>query len=136
MPGGRPPKEINWAEFDKLCSIQCTEEEMAAWFECCVETLHSAVKRVHKTSFSDYYEQKAASGKISLRRVQWQLAMKGDKTMLIWLGKQHLGQQERAILALEKIPDHVLAEEAQRRLQNGPAQQEITTVIHSEKINK
>ena len=31
----------------------------------------------------------------SLRRKQYQLAMKGDKTMLVWLGKQRLHQRDR-----------------------------------------
>jgi hypothetical protein len=30
---------------------------------------------------------------IALRRKQMELALKGDRTMLIWLGKQRLGQQ-------------------------------------------
>lgn len=33
--------------------------------------------------------------KISLRRKQIQLADDGDRTMLIWLGKQHLGQRDK-----------------------------------------
>ena len=31
---------------------------------------------------------------MSLRRKQYELALEGDRTMLIWLGKQHLGQSE------------------------------------------
>lgn len=92
----RPRKEINWDEFDKLCAIQCTQVEIANWFECSVDTIERAVKRTHKVGFAEYYIQKADKGKISLRRQQWQLALKGDKTMLIWLGKQHLEQRERA----------------------------------------
>ncbi len=30
-----------------------------------------------------------------MRRVQWQKAIAGDKTMMIWMGKQHLGQSDR-----------------------------------------
>lgn len=33
--------------------------------------------------------------KQSLRRMQYLVAMTGDKTMLIWLGKQYLGQTEK-----------------------------------------
>ena len=32
--------------------------------------------------------------KIELKKKQWDLAMDGDVRMLIWLGKQHLGQKE------------------------------------------
>ena len=45
--------------------------------------------------FCDYIEQKRGSGKASLRRRQWQAAEAGDKTMLIWLGKNWLGQSDQ-----------------------------------------
>lgn len=114
--GGRPRTVINWDEFDKLCAIQCTQVEMASWFDCSVDTIENAVKREKGIGFSEYYAQKSEKGKISLRRVQWTLAMKGDKTMLIWLGKQHLGQNERTHIEISKVPDNVLIEEAERRL--------------------
>jgi hypothetical protein len=91
----RPRIEINWEDFDKLCAIQCTQVEIASWFKCSVDTIERAVKRKYKMGFAEYYAQKADTGKISLRRQQWQLALKGDRTMLIWLGKQHLGQAEK-----------------------------------------
>lgn len=91
----RPRVEIDWKEFDKLCEFQCTQSEIASWFRCSVDTIDRAVKRKHNMGFAEYFAQKAATGKISLRRKQWQLALAGDKTMLIWLGKQHLRQSEK-----------------------------------------
>lgn len=91
----RPRKEINWDEFDKLCQLHATQTEIASWFAISVDTIDRAVKRTHGVGFAEYYAQKAAGGKISLRRQQWQMAMKGDKTMLIWLGKQHLEQSDK-----------------------------------------
>ena len=35
-----------------------------------------------------------AEQKIELRKKQWEVAMDGDVKMLIWLGKQYLGQSE------------------------------------------
>jgi hypothetical protein len=93
---GRPKIQINWEEFDKLCSIHCTQLELAAWFKCTVDTIENTVKREKGMIFSEYYAQKSSPGKISLRRKQWELALKGDKTMIIWLGKQHLGQADKA----------------------------------------
>lgn len=91
----RPRVKINWEEFDKLCSIQCTLLEIASWFGCSPDTIERACKREHRMGFADYFAQKAAKGKISLRRMQWQIAIGGDRTMLIWLGKQYLEQSER-----------------------------------------
>jgi hypothetical protein len=34
-------------------------------------------------------------GKMSLRRHQWRALEEGNTTMLVWLGKQYLGQREK-----------------------------------------
>lgn len=49
-------------------------------------------------TFSGYFAQKRGTGKISLRRKQFQTALagKGNVSMLIWLGKQWLGQKDAA----------------------------------------
>jgi hypothetical protein len=46
-------------------------------------------------TYAAYFEQKAAKGRISLRRKQFEVAQGGNVTMLIWLGKQHLEQAEK-----------------------------------------
>lgn len=90
----RPRIAIDWADFDKLCVIQATQEEIAGWFDCSVDTIDRAVKREKKMSFAEYWALKAAKGKISLRRAQFQSAQNGNATMQIWLGKQWLGQKD------------------------------------------
>ncbi len=95
MPGGRPRIELDWAEFDRLCEVQCTLAELAAHFGVSEDTIERAVKREHKLSFADYFGQKRKSGFVSLRRKQWELAMAGNCTMLIFLGKQWLGQADK-----------------------------------------
>lgn len=97
----RPFKEINWEEFDKLCRMQCTRKEIAAFFECDEKTISAAVEREKGISYSLYSEEKAAEGKQSLRRKQLQVAMGGNVTMLIWLGKQYLGQSDKSDIATE-----------------------------------
>lgn len=92
---GRPLTEINYTQLDKLCAIQCTGEECAAFIGIDYDTLQRALKRDKKTTFTDYYAQKSASGKISLRRRQFQAAEDGNSTMLVWLGKQWLGQSDK-----------------------------------------
>ena len=39
-------------------------------------------------------EKLTAEEKVVLRKAQWEKAMAGDTKMLIWLGKQHLGQKD------------------------------------------
>lgn len=89
----RPLKEIDRKNFESLCAIQCTKEEICAFFEVTDKTLESWCKRAYKAGFSEVFRQKRGKGKISLRRAQFQLAQK-NATMAIWLGKQYLGQKE------------------------------------------
>ena len=42
----------------------------------------------------DMKEEVTIEEKIALRKKQWELALPGDTKMLIWLGKQHLGQKD------------------------------------------
>ena len=90
---GRPRKEINQTEFEKLCMLQCTQNEICAWFDISDKTLFSWCQRTYKMTFSDIFAIKKEKGKISLRRTQWQLAEKSP-AMAIFLGKQHLGQKD------------------------------------------
>lgn len=90
----RPRKEISWKQFDKLCQLQCTLRELASFFECSEDTIERAVERDKGMSFADYFDQKRGLGKIALRRKQLELAMKGSIPLLIWLGKQYLGQAD------------------------------------------
>ncbi len=90
--GGRPPVEIDWDEFDKLCLIQCTLSEIASWFNCSEDTIERHVKKEKEIGFAEYFQQKKGIGKMSLRRKMYQSAMKdGNTTMQIWLSKQYLG---------------------------------------------
>ena len=94
-PPGRPPIVIDWDEFDKLCMIQCSEETIAFWFGCSIKTLQRACRAEKGLSFVQYAEQKRDKGRVGLRQKQFDLALKGDRTMLIWLGKQCLNQADK-----------------------------------------
>lgn len=104
---GRPRKEIDQKEFEKLCGLQCTEDEICDWFETTRKTLDAWCKRTYKASFSTVFKQKRGIGKISLRRMQWQLAAK-SAPMAIFLGKNILGQSDT--VKLESRADGKLAD--------------------------
>lgn len=89
----RPRIEIDKAQFEKLCSIQCTQEEIAGFFNCSPDTIERWCKREYKAGFAEVYSKKRGIGKISLRRSQFRMA-ETNPTMAIWLGKQYLGQRE------------------------------------------
>jgi len=100
---GRIPTEIDWEELDKLCAMQCTIDEISAWFGCSRWTIGRAVKRRYGKTFATYFEQKRGAGKVSIRRKQFQRATQdGSDTMLIWLGKQYLKQSDKQELSGSK----------------------------------
>lgn len=87
---------IDRDEFEKLCAMQCTTEEIAGFFGCCKDTLFEWGRNEYGRDFSTVFAEKKASGRSSLRRSQWKKATeKNDTTMLIWLGKQYLGQTDK-----------------------------------------
>ena len=93
----RPRKVINQKQFESLCAIQCTEEEICNVLDVSEKTLISWCNEVYGESFSKVFRQKRDLGKTSLRRNQWKLAENGNSTMQIWLGKQILKQSENPI---------------------------------------
>lgn len=102
----RPLKEINQKQFEKLCGIQCTEQEICYFFEVCEDTLNSWCKRTYTNeegkpmTFAEIYKTKREIGKMSLRRKQWALADK-SAAMAIFLGKNYLGQSDKVEMNVE-----------------------------------
>lgn len=84
---GRPRKNIDPQQVEELAAIQCSYAEMAAVLKCDPSTL----TRNYSQAIKDGRER----GKSSLKRKQYEVAMKGNVGMLIWLGKQHLGQSDK-----------------------------------------
>lgn len=76
-----PPDEVY-----KLAAFGCTIEEMSDWFGVNRDTL--------KYNFSEYIEKGRADVKQRLRNAQIKLALGGNAAMLIWLGKNMLGQSD------------------------------------------
>ena len=90
---GRPRKEIDTDQFEKLCYLQCTLSEIAGFFDCAEDTVERWCKREYKENFADVYKKHSEAGKISLRRAQFKLAEK-SAAMAIFLGKNYLGQRD------------------------------------------
>ena len=91
----KPLHQLDYKKLDAMCAIHCTGEECAAILDIDYDTLNKALKRDGNKGFTEYFKQKGANGKMSLRRKQFDHAMSGNATMLIWLGKQWLGQVDK-----------------------------------------
>jgi hypothetical protein len=75
----------------KLAAMGCTDSEIATWFDVKLDTL--------RYNFANVIAKGREDLKQSLRMSQIKLALSGNATMLIWLGKNILGQQENPLAA-------------------------------------
>lgn len=94
----RPRKQINLEELEKLATLQCTYEELGAFFNCDKSTLSK------NKDYSTIIAKGREKGKMSLRRSQFKLAEK-NAAMAIWLGKQYLGQKDLQEISAVDLPE-------------------------------
>lgn len=99
----RPEKPIDWKLVDDLLMAGCKGTEISPYFDMHVNTFYRKVLEIHNISFNEYSASKKEQGDSVLRAKQYEKAViKGDTTMLIWLGKSRLGQIEAK--PIENIP--------------------------------
>jgi len=83
----RPKAQLDMKMVENLAAIGCTQDEIATIVGVSLPTL-----RKHARAAIDSGHEKM---RVSLRRWQYEKAKDGNVTMLIWLGKQYLGQSDR-----------------------------------------
>ena len=85
----RPKKEIDEELLLKLAQMHCTMREMVDIIGVSEDTL--------KRRYAGVIAKGKSQGKMRLRRKQIEVAMSGNHTMLIWLGKNMLGQSDTPV---------------------------------------
>lgn len=103
----RPKIPIDRKQFENLCGLQCTKEEIASFFDCSEDTIERWCKSEYKECFAVVFKQKRGVGKVSLRRSQFRMAQK-NPTMAIWLGKQYLGQRDQQEVTISERTDETI----------------------------
>lgn len=102
---GRPQANINKEQFESLCAMLCTKEEICGFLKVSDSTLSRWVARTYpkngrkNATFEGVYKKLSANGKISLRRAQFRLAEK-SAAMAIFLGKNYLGQTDQQTIVV------------------------------------
>jgi len=97
----RPKKyNIDKDQVEKLAALGCTNSEIASFFGC-EDSLISK-------SYSRNVTKGKERGKTRLRQMQWRSAEKGSVPMLIWLGKQVLGQSVKHDMTEVKPIDDIV----------------------------
>ena len=87
----------------QMISVGCTGDEICAAVPCSKESLY----RYYRTDI----ERGRALFNISLRRMQYESAKRGNVQMQIWLGKQYLDQRDKQDVVSETTTTNV-AEQA------------------------
>lgn len=91
------PANIDWEIVAEYLMAGCSGVEVAAQLGIHENTLYQRCKSDLGVEFVAFKQEKQASGDSILRKVQYEAAIKDkDRAMLIWLGKQRLGQKEKA----------------------------------------
>ena len=85
-----PPEKV-----EQLARYGCTNTEIAQFYGCDESLI--------RKSYSEFLTKGRAEGKTNLRKWQYNVAKKGNVTMLIWLGKQVLGQSENPMVLEDEL---------------------------------
>ena len=85
-----------------LASFGCSIIEIAKYFKVDESTV--------RKNYQDELETGRESLKVKLRQLQWDHAARGNTALLIWLGKQYLGQTDRKEIDLIGNLESVLKE--------------------------
>ena len=119
---GRPRKEIDATNFEKLCGLQCTLSEIAGFFDCSEDTIESWCKREYNENFSDVFKKHSAGGKLTLRRNMLRLSEK-SAVMAIFLAKNWLGMSDNVEIKadtslMQSLLDVVSNKDAEKASEN------------------
>jgi hypothetical protein len=87
----RPEADIDLVELEKLCGMQCTDEEIAAFFNVSTRTIE---RRRKVKQFGEVMERAKAKGRVSVRRSLFRLAAAGYIAAAIFLAKNLLGYRD------------------------------------------
>ena len=94
----RPKKyNIDTEQVEKLAGLGCTNTEIGSFFGCSSDLIEK--------SYSEYLTKGRDKGKIRLRQLQMKSAERGNVAMLIWLGKQMLGQADKQEVTTTELPE-------------------------------
>jgi len=93
---GPDPIELNYDKFNALCQFKSTTKEFAAeYLNISTNTIDRRLKEDHGMTFSQYHESKMKRVATKLEEKAVQMAMNGDRTMLIFCLKNYAKWQDK-----------------------------------------
>jgi DNA-binding transcriptional ArsR family regulator len=91
----RPRKEVDFEKLARVCQYPMTNEDIAAILDLSVDTISRAIKKEYGIGFAEYKDQKQSNLRFTLLAKQIEVAKSGNVAMLIFLGKNYLGQSDK-----------------------------------------
>ena len=93
---GRPSQGFNFETFDALMQFRATTKEFAAdYMGCSISTIDNQLKKEKNTTFQIYHEMKMGRVSNKLQEKAIQMALAGDRTMLIFCLKNYAKWQDK-----------------------------------------
>lgn len=97
---GRPAIVFDWKTLNAVLKFGANKKDAAEVLECSVDTIERRIKEKYNMTFTQYKKQKMAYMRMRILNKQYEVAMNGNVSMLIWLGKQHCDQTDKRELDL------------------------------------
>lgn len=90
-----PKKEIDWKILDTLLQFKVTLKFCADYLETSVDTIQRRIKEEKKMTFEQYHHSKLSRTAVKLQQKAIEMALKGDRTMLIFCLKNLAGWSDK-----------------------------------------
>lgn len=97
---GRPRKDLEEMEFDgwemlSELAVFYTAQDCAEKLGFSVDTLERRINEKFSLTFAEFKNKCREGIKSNILHKQYEVAMQGNVTMLMWLGKQYCGQVDK-----------------------------------------
>lgn len=110
-PMGRPLKQIDWELAKDLAMAGCNGKEISSHFDINYNTFMERCQQDLNLTFTEFSDKYGKKGCSLIRAQQFAKALghteKGDNSLLIWLGKCRLKQEEYKKQNMESQNDNI-----------------------------
>jgi len=93
MAGKKQP--FDWDKFDSILQFGPTRQMCADIMGCSIDTIKRRVKDKHDKTFEQYLTEMFAPTRLKLQQKALSMALKGDRTMLIFSLKNKCGWSDQ-----------------------------------------
>lgn len=125
--------ELDYKVFDALCQYKATTLEFAAdYLGISMSTISSRLKEDHSTTFEKYHELKMGRISNKLQEKAIQMALQGDRTLLIFCLKNYSKWQDKVDIDITHQVGN-FAEWAQKAAENYEKRKRQKQISRTEK---